>query len=464
MKPKVILLAVCVLLAAGCERGLLPSVKGVTGPKWVAAGQVATCSTSALAPDHQDVSVRFAWGDGDTSEWIPDIWRVTTATHAWADTGHFTVKAQARDESGRLSEWLGGLLLVSLDSSIVRWVTSIGPVGKTCPAVGPEGNIYVMTDGYLVALDPTGSELWRRYGLGGSQSPVVGEDGSIYVLNPRLHVLDPAGTERGADTLVHADYLDAPALGPDGAIYAARRDTLVCLNPDGSLRWEHGAPGYAGGSPAIGTDTSVCWVVGGVPSDSPSVLVFRPDGGLKWSARVDGASWVSAGAQGSFIVASEDECYAFDAQGDVTWQYGPFGADVVGPAVVSPGSVLLVPTYGGLLRREPDSTGGLRLSPWRFGMSVLVDAAGHGFAGADTSGSEWYDYAIVLFDSTVEGHRTIPVDDEIPGAPGVSPDGTVYIGTRDGYLYALKGAPGLADTPWPKYGHDSRNTSCAAGH
>jgi outer membrane protein assembly factor BamB len=97
-------------------------------------------------------------------------------------------------------------------------------------------------------------------------------------------------------------------------------------------------------------------------------------------------------------------------------------------------------------------------------MSVLVDAAGHGFAGADTSGSEWYDYAIVLFDSTVEGHRTIPVDDEIPGAPGVSPDGTVYIGTRDGYLYALRGAPGLADTPWPKYGHDSRNTSCAAGH
>ena len=40
----------------------------------------------------------------------------------------------------------------------------------------------------------------------------------------------------------------------------------------------------------------------------------------------------------------------------------------------------------------------------------------------------------------------------------VGPDGTIYIGAFDGYLYAVKGMAPPADTPWPMYKYDPRHT------
>ena len=45
------------------------------------------------------------------------------------------------------------------------------------------------------------------------------------------------------------------------------------------------------------------------------------------------------------------------------------------------------------------------------------------------------------------------------GSPAIGRDGTVYVGAKDGKLYALQGSSGLAPSPWPKSGGDARNTS-----
>ncbi len=38
-------------------------------------------------------------------------------------------------------------------------------------------------------------------------------------------------------------------------------------------------------------------------------------------------------------------------------------------------------------------------------------------------------------------------------------DGTIYVGSGDGKLYAIEGnSGGLADSPWPKFGKNNRNT------
>ena len=39
----------------------------------------------------------------------------------------------------------------------------------------------------------------------------------------------------------------------------------------------------------------------------------------------------------------------------------------------------------------------------------------------------------------------------------------VYFGSDDGYIYAVSGAGTLADTPWPKFRHDNRNTGSVGG-
>ncbi|MGB4458065.1 MAG: PQQ-binding-like beta-propeller repeat protein, partial [Defluviitoga tunisiensis] len=47
----------------------------------------------------------------------------------------------------------------------------------------------------------------------------------------------------------------------------------------------------------------------------------------------------------------------------------------------------------------------------------------------------------------------------INSSPAIGSDGTIYVGSGDYYLYAIQGeSEGLADTPWPKFRNNNRNT------
>lgn len=47
----------------------------------------------------------------------------------------------------------------------------------------------------------------------------------------------------------------------------------------------------------------------------------------------------------------------------------------------------------------------------------------------------------------------------INSSPAIGQDGTIYVGSGDGKLYAIEGnSGGLADSPWPKFGKNNRNT------
>jgi hypothetical protein len=141
-------------------------------------------------------------------------------------------------------------------------------------------------------------------------------------------------------------------------------------------------------------------------------------------------------------------------------EYDIFGGPSGQPAV-GIGSELYVPTGMGLLVALPDSQSQAEFREWDLGASVLVDTAGRLYFGGDSA----YDRFGIFRTGEQPGPDPIVyVDDVILGAPGIGPDGTIYIGSRDGYLYALKGNAPLAGTIWPKYAHDARNTGCAAGH
>jgi outer membrane protein assembly factor BamB len=44
-------------------------------------------------------------------------------------------------------------------------------------------------------------------------------------------------------------------------------------------------------------------------------------------------------------------------------------------------------------------------------------------------------------------------------SPALSCDGTIYVGTSHGHVVALQAdSDGIADSSWPKYQHDNRNT------
>uniref|UniRef100_A0A7C4XUC4 Uncharacterized protein n=1 Tax=candidate division WOR-3 bacterium TaxID=2052148 RepID=A0A7C4XUC4_UNCW3 len=55
-------------------------------------------------------------------------------------------------------------------------------------------------------------------------------------------------------------------------------------------------------------------------------------------------------------------------------------------------------------------------------------------------------------------------DNAIQSSPAIGFDGTVYFGSGDGYLYTLYGSVTLANTPWPKFRCDLKNTGRAGGN
>jgi hypothetical protein len=130
-----------------------------------------------------------------------------------------------------------------------KWTLEIGPVGYGAPVLGLDGTIYVATlKGELVAVDPNGSIKWRASLLSkprshdmATGSPAVGQNGNIYVITTlNLNIRD----HRGGGT----------------TFKKSRRSTLHCVTPAGALVWSsefpantstNGLGGYTTASPKV---------------------------------------------------------------------------------------------------------------------------------------------------------------------------------------------------------------------
>ncbi|MEO0026161.1 MAG: Ig-like domain-containing protein [candidate division WOR-3 bacterium] len=84
-----------------------PNTPILTGPASGYVTLVQTFSATATDPEGQNISIRFAWGDGDTSDWSLYVASGGTVqdTHTYTATGTFSVRAQARDIQGATSGW-----------------------------------------------------------------------------------------------------------------------------------------------------------------------------------------------------------------------------------------------------------------------------------------------------------------------------------------------------------------------
>jgi outer membrane protein assembly factor BamB len=122
------------------------------------------------------------------------------------------------------------------------------------PAIAHDGTIYFGSlDQHLYAIAPDGKQLWRFRTGGPVRSPSIGVDGTIYFANDRvlvigstgftviadakLFALNPDGTERWS-VVLEDDFVSAPAIGFDGAIYLSSLNWIYTFDPAGSLIWK----------------------------------------------------------------------------------------------------------------------------------------------------------------------------------------------------------------------------------
>jgi len=444
---------------------------GLVGPDRGGQDTSYSFATSVSHPDGITVAIRFAWGDGDTSDWSAFVASGDTVamSHAWTAPDTCYVTAQARDTGTGRSLWSlphsiiikprdtlriwrlrladsgstmasspaigpdGTIYVGSGDSSLyavstdgtVRWKYATGGNVESAPTIAPDGTVYFGSDrNYVCALNPDGTLRWN-YTTGSSvrSSPAIATDGTVYVgsTDHRLYAFDPNGTLKWS-YLTGSTVSSSPAISADGTIYVGSYDHyLYALNPDSTLRWRYDFGDHINyASACIGADGTI--YCGGDRNDwSQSLYALNPNGTLNWVCSLNGdvRSSPAIGVDGTIYIGSNDYCvHALHPDGTLKWSYET-GASIrySSPAIASDGTVYVGSSDGYLYALSPDGT-----LKWRYETEGIVRSS-----------------------------------------PTIGPDGTVYFTSCDGYLYALKGTSPLADSPWPKFHHDLKNTGRVGG-
>ncbi len=175
------------VVLSGCQKkNKPPDVPSVpSGPSAGRMGAPYGFTSSAADPDDDSVALRFDWGDGDTSGWSTFVASGDSvrAARSWADSGTYSLKAQARDKWYATSGWSAEhAVRISIDTA-AGWPRTYGGTGydyghSVCPT---EDGGYIIAgtsnsadthgehDVYLVKTDAAGNSGWQRH-LGGAST------------------------------------------------------------------------------------------------------------------------------------------------------------------------------------------------------------------------------------------------------------------------------------------------------
>lgn len=363
----------------------------------------------------------------------------------------------------------------------ILWTAQRGARIDNSPAWAGDGTLYIGSDdNFLYAIDGgDGTEIWR-FETGGDvfSSPAVGADGTIYVGSDDgfLYAVTPEGNQRwrfGPAGPIRS----SPAIGPDGTIYVGANDGDVYAleGEDGTLRWAFPTGGPVLSRPAIddaGTvdDLSDDTIYFG--SDDGNVYAADADGERRWAFATEGLVRSSAaiGADGAVYIGSDDgRMYALEtgADGGVRRRWAlETGGAIRASAVLDESETLYVGALDGVMYAVDTAETAAERLLWTY------DAGGaiHSAAAVGSGGTIYFGARnAVLYALEPDGELEWSVRiNETLSSPLVDPEGTLYIGSGSdgsaaaigGRLYAVEtGSAGLdPDSPWPKFGHDIRNT------
>jgi len=117
------------------------------GPASALVGQRVEFSTSSYDPDGDEIEFTFEWGDGNQGDWGEPV-----QTWAYEQTGTFNVRAKARDDKGRESQWspTASIKIEQPNSPPSR------PQQPSGPSSGLVNTTYTFTTS---AIDPDGDQV-----------------------------------------------------------------------------------------------------------------------------------------------------------------------------------------------------------------------------------------------------------------------------------------------------------------
>ncbi len=348
------------------------------------------------------------------------------------------------------------------------WTYQTGNWVVSSPALSPDDKtLYVgSVDEYFYALNASnGNLLWKDLLKGPViSSPSISINGNIYVVastlssesysatgNGYLYKISPSGN---VQTLYKFPNIvgTSPLLDPNtGNIYIGCLDgNLYSITNTGNLNWTFQSGGEIGSSPILSNDGSTVYFGS---ANGYFYAVNASNGKLKWSFQT-GAGIVSSPALDSngnvYFGSTDDYVYALTSTGALIWKYNTGSRIGSSPAISN--NVLYIGNESGYLDAINITTGKLIWSYQTGGYilsSPAVDADGTIYVGSEDGNL----YAIKNNGSLYWKYST---GDVVGTSPVIAPGGYVYFGSNSDSVYCLStgNGVGLGAGPWPMFRRD----------
>jgi outer membrane protein assembly factor BamB len=325
----------------------------------------------------------------------------------------------------------------------VAWTLQLGGTVTNPPAIAADGTLYMASEdtASFFAISPSGKLLWTitlpDQPNGGHRTPAIAADGTLYAGTEKaLVALHPDGGTKWLFPSPSGSFYGGPSVAPDGTVYASTVEgSVIALEPDGGLLWNYGAGAPIYPSTTFGPNGSI------YTGSTAGVLALESDGGLEWQVPIDGGFFASPSiaSDGTIYAASNnDSVYAFDTSGAMRWSLTTGGKVVTDIAVASDGTVYFGSFDQKFYAASPD--GGVK---WTYGTKGDIEATpvvgsdGTMYSASDTG----VVYALSPEGKLVWSYTVAPLSADA-GTPrmfggSIDADGTLYIGTGDGRLFAF---------------------------
>jgi outer membrane protein assembly factor BamB len=371
----------------------------------------------------------------------------TPDSPALSGVGHLPAPASAWPAAQYDARHSSGTPAIGPKNAHILWHTQVGGNLTPGPVIGTDGSILIASNtGVLKALDPSnGSVRWifdagASYGGDLSTSPSVLSDGTILWPGPKdtLFAVSKTGTLRWRETF-RAQVL-SPAIAGRHRVYVADMSgRLTALRVTGNTHarlWhaDVGGPDFA--SPSVGPDGTIYTAA---RNALVAITDHGPTGTIKWMFATKQQIEVSSGVSSTGLVVlgtNNDREYGVRPNGTKAWEFRihdyTYSSSTVRPDGLAyfadnSGRVRTVNTRTGKILRTLAPVAPGREHAWT---SIVVDAAGNQY-WASMSGH------VYAYDRAGKHLFTVAVDAGVDGYPALGGDGTLYVGTTTGMLYAI---------------------------
>jgi len=303
------------------------------------------------------------------------------------------------------------------------------------PTIGPDGTIYVgSTDRKVYAINANGTLKWTfQSNAEIYSSPAVDSNNTIYVgASQDFYAINQDGSLKWSQ-----DYFNTkPKLIANSTIYIWESGDLKALNLDGSLKWTYEAnAAWTLSSPLVGPDGII--YIGSTSYDK--LFAITPDGNLKWlNADLElGKSSPAIGPDGTLYVGSDwinKKLYAINSNGNLKWSYQTNGEPTT--ATIGSDNTIYFGSRNKLIALNSNGT-----LKWTYQANDFVNSTpGIGSDGTIYIGTSDKLYAINPDGSIKWSYKSENrlYNRSSQGGPIIHTNGTIYIASEDGILYAFE--------------------------